>query len=267
MLVFVIDNNRYKFFKEYLQSVAAQVPTKFKLYNPRTKLKFNPNAIYVQRMPPQLSGHKGIVLNTEQLTNLQKRQQFMRQMKNVHVDYSSVNLRFSNVSNKFFIPYQLNPKEIRHTDVPKLFDVVIVQPKSERRICIYQQLVKRGFRCAIAQGWGDDRDDVIRRGKILLNIHFSPDYNVYESIRCDRWVMNKTMVVSETSLLPNDPVVNHVIFVPYNKIVEKVTEILQDYDNHYEKLFQEFNLETIRRKKRKKLDRFITNLISQTPKI
>ena len=51
--------------------------------------------------------------------------------------------------------------------------------------------------------WGDERDQIIRDSKILLNIHWNPqDYNIFESIRCYHALEYKTIVVSQESTDP-----------------------------------------------------------------
>ena len=118
--------------------------------------------------------------------------------------------------------------------------------------------MKKGLKCVIANGWGDDRDDLIGQSKILVNVHFYDEFKVYESIRCDRWVMNKTMVVSETSLVPDDPVIKYVIFVPYSRLVRKIVRLISNYDKAHANLFKNFDLKEIRKAKRKKLDQFVS---------
>jgi hypothetical protein len=83
----------------------------------------------------------------------------------------------------------------------------------------------------VNNAWRDERDILIGKCKILVNIHYGDDYNVYESIRCDRWIFSGKVVVSESSQdQENLDIYPLVEWAPYDKLVDKVIETLKNYD-------------------------------------
>ena len=113
-------------------------------------------------------------------------------------------------------------------------------------ICIY-------FKRA---GWGEARDKEIASCKLLLNIHHNNDYNIFDSIRCDRWIFAGMPVISETSehceyldIYKN----NLVIFFPYNKLVDGVINFPKniktfDYTEYINKIHDKINIIKMNRK-------------------
>ena len=58
-----------------------------------------------------------------------------------------------------------------------------------------------------------------------------------ESIRCNRCVYNKMIVISDIREdMDSYPLKNNVIFVEYDKLTDKVIEVLNNYENYYQKL-------------------------------
>jgi hypothetical protein len=119
---------------------------------------------------------------------------------------------------------------------PKEYDVVMVpDDNSPRRIAIRDQLMSRGFSVLCLRGrHGDDRDQMIAKSRILVNIHKTPQHQIFEHYRCDRWIMSGLCVVSETSLsdeLMDSHQLNLVTICPYDQIVDRIAQILEDYSS------------------------------------
>ena len=123
------------------------------------------------------------------------------------------------------------------TATEKTYDVVFVGWISQRRKNIVTELTKRGFKVLIMERkWGTSRDIDISKAKLLLNIHYHESYNIYEAIRCDRWIFAGMMVVSEdsidTNLLDTKDLVE---FEKYDNLVNKVIDVLHNYDEYQKK--------------------------------
>ncbi|QKF94629.1 glycosyltransferase [Fadolivirus algeromassiliense] len=184
-----------------------------------------------------------IILNLEQTT----RKDLIEYYSDIHkytdtvIDYSNENMEYLyNEYNfeSFQIPYQYNEDEIsklkKFLDVKKEYDVVFcgwIDNKCSRRNNILNKLSSIGINVKIVSGWGDNRDKDIAKGKILLNLHYNDDYNIYESIRCDRWVFSGHLVISDDSLNINKLDINKlIIFEKYENLVDKVIDVLKNYE-------------------------------------
>jgi hypothetical protein len=102
------------------------------------------------------------------------------------------------------IPYQhtdeISSLRALVADTPKTSDVVFVGVGSSSRQAVITALRESGVSVDTPWGFGEDRDAKIAAAKVLLNVHFDSAYNIFESIRCDRWLMAGNLVVSQPSL-------------------------------------------------------------------
>jgi hypothetical protein len=93
--------------------------------------------------------------------------------------------------------------------------------------------------------WGNDRDNILFRSKILLNIHHKDkEYNILEEIRITRCIFNKIIVISEHS--ENEhlyPLHNYLIFCDYDKLADKAKEVVENYEEYYNKIYGNFNID------------------------
>jgi hypothetical protein len=48
--------------------------------------------------------------------------------------------------------------------------------------------------------YGDERNKEIAKCKLLLNIHYNPDYKIFETLRCDPWLSVGFPVITEESM-------------------------------------------------------------------
>ena len=132
---------------------------------------------------------------------------------------------------------------------------------SSRRNYIFNE-IKKFTDITDLKGWGKERDDLLFKYKILVNIHFDNDYNIFEQIRCNRCIFNNIIVITETSLDENYELKDYIIECDYNDIINKVKEVVNNYDYYYNKLFNNFNLENINNLLEKKYNEFITKINS-----
>ena len=213
--------------------------------------------IFIQRIPDSLMKEPTlcknmILLNIEQITT-PKFKDMMKEvlLKNIKViDYSIENI---NLIKEFsdnpigYLPYQYEPSEISKLEtfvknVPKFFDVAFTGWLSPRRKEIISSLQNKGFKVQLVKNeWANSRDFKITSAKLLLNVHYNESYNVYEAIRCDRWTFSGMMIVSEDSFENEALDINKlVIFEKYDKLVDKISEILENYNKYHEEFILKY---------------------------
>lgn len=189
------------------------------------------------------------LLNTEQLTNERYSKTLNEYPKELRmIDYMNSNLKYYDISyKKYILPYQINPNEI--FNIGKVKDVCIIGTinnipvKRQRAI---DSLREKDIHVDIITGFGTNRDVILFKYKIIINIGYFDNYKIMETFRCDRCVYNKMIVVSDYKEDYNDyHLKDHVIFTEYDNIPDKVIDILQNYDKYYEKLFSNFDLNKI----------------------
>jgi hypothetical protein len=206
-------------------------------------MQFIPQEI-IQNIQFYIEHHYKLGLfNTEQLS----RPSYEKIINSYHpyfyrVDYSEVNLFFvSNELKKIYLPYQVHHNEI--FNYPKSADVCIIYPyKSERRYKIINELKNCGIHIDEISGFLGTRDEKLFRYKILLNIHFDEDYNIFEEMRCNRCIMNQMIVISEKSWYDDLHLLRkHFLICDYEQIVDKVKDVLINYDLYHSHLFKSFD--------------------------
>ena len=191
------------------------------------------------------------VLNTEQNTRNNGFLQSIIDLPNEIqiIDYSKENIKYLNDNNitksTIYIPYQVNTNEILNLE--KTYDIAMIGLKSERRQYIFDEI---GLKKDINEikGFGISRDVILMKHKILINIHYDDDYNIFEQFRCNRCILNKMIVITETSDLSEYELKDYLIMCDYDEIVEKTIEVINNYEYYYNKLFSDFDVEKIKEK-------------------
>ena len=88
--------------------------------------------------------------------------------------------------------------------------------------------------------------DLLLHSKILINIHRSDDENTFEELRVLPALMNKVLVISEisplTEMVPYNPLI---IWVTYENMIEKTKEVLENYEEYYNKIFTRENINVL----------------------
>ncbi len=160
-----------------------------------------------------------ILFNCEQMTIPERRQmieQFLERGGRLF-DYNIENCRilWKNFQREqvLFLPYRCTDKEKNYLlnllkMETKEFDAAVVASWTPRRIEIVQSLQDAGIKiCMIKDTFGVERDRLIAKSKCLLNIHANDNYNIFETIRCLRWLDAGFTVVTEPCIgvdMPND---------------------------------------------------------------
>jgi hypothetical protein len=114
----------------------------------------------------------------------------------------------------------------------KDIDVLFVGSFNERRRAILQEIAAKGANTYAAfQSYGEERDALIARAKIVLNMHFYPA-KLFEIVRVSYLLANRVCVLSETG--HDDeleaPFRGGVAFASYGGIVQACFKLLQDDD-------------------------------------
>lgn len=148
------------------------------------------------------------------------------------IDYSMAHrLHFPKTT---ILPYLYNEKEINHLkSLHKKYeyDICMIGCNSEARFKIFNALLSKGIKMIDAKGWGDDRDSVVANSKILLNVHFRNDYQIYEHLRCDRWMFAGKIIISESSIEDEELDLKNVYFYEYEDLVEACLKHLASFEN------------------------------------
>lgn len=83
--------------------------------------------------------------------------------------------------------------------------------------------------------------------KILINIHRRYEAHSFEELRCLPALQNGAIVVSEKSPLTNLlPYNKLIIWEDYDNIIDKVKEILNNYEKYYKQIFCEKNINVLK---------------------
>ncbi len=259
-ILFICDKKIFHFFEDYINTfhhifhVEIYLYTKEEWLLPYLDSTFvtHPLIIFIQSIPSIIYHHidtyikkkyKIGLLNTEQLS----RKEYALKINSYHpqiyrIDYSEINLLIvANELKKIYLPYQFHPREIINPIKDK--DVCMIYPhQSQRRLAVVDALRSRGVAVDFISGFGISRDQQLFRYKILINLHYDDDYQILEELRCNRCIFNRMIVVSEKSLYDDIHMLKrHFLSVPYNEIVDKVVDVVRNYDLYYTHLFESFN--------------------------
>lgn len=177
---------------------------------------------------------------------------FKKQYANINLlDYSRGNI---NILNKYnikskYLPYYINNGEIKNFD--KEYDLCTCCSWNERISKIYTPLsnIYKSYSIGNPVKWGEERDNILFRSKVLINLHHrEKDYNILQELRITRCILNKIIVISEHALDDNlYPLKDYVIFCDYDNIVDKTKEVLNNYNEYYDKIYKNIDYEEIKK--------------------
>lgn len=174
-----------------------------------------------------------IIFNAEQVFSWD----YLQTLKNHKVwDYSTNNIK---ELAKHDISAELCPVSYMPsmTCLPKApeedIDVLMYGSMNERRKEIVDQLRKIHVNVVSAFNvYGNERDNLISRSKIILNVHYYPEA-IFEIFRCSHIIANKKFLISE---IGNDreleePFYSTVMFSKYEDLTTRCVNVLHDsYD-------------------------------------
>jgi len=242
---------------DYLLSILKKIKFQLILITETFDIEFNKDDtyIFVQIIEPKFlqkldDTYKNIYLiNTEQLSVQDRREKINSRPSFINmIDYLDTNLKYYNSNfNTYLLPYQINHDEIYN--LSKTEDICIIKDLSSNRKHIIDRLqIEKNIKVNIIEGWQKERDEILFKHKILLNISYFAENNckVLETFRCDRCIYNKMIVISDMKDdIESYYLKDHMLFVEYDKIPDIVQDVLQNYEYYYNKLFENFDYQKI----------------------
>ncbi len=161
----------------------------------------------------------------------------MRKAKAVW-DYSRKNLftlsQFGIQGHYMPISYTKNMTTLQEyrASVQKDIDVLFMGSVNPRRLDILDRLKAKGYSVMLADGgvWGEDRVDLLKRSKCVINIHFYSEESPLEMARVSVLLANRCFVISETggdSGLEKE-LVKGIVFCPYRDLVKTCEKYLSN---------------------------------------
>ena len=88
--------------------------------------------------------------------------------------------------------------------------------------------------------------ELYQNTKVLINIHQTPHHDTFEELRCLPALQNGVIVVSEKSPLSHLVPYNElIIWTDYYNIINKTKEVLENYEEYYDKIFTKKNIDTL----------------------
>ncbi len=184
------------------------------------------------------------LLNTEQATvasYLRATLSDIKQYKPYVIDYSLENieiLRF-NAPQTVFIHFPYPPR-VKDPSLKSIAIVSLLSSAHRRSVCDDLGISVTNF----SGLWKNNRDILIQKSLLLLNLHFNPrDYTIFESIRCYGALEQGTLVISEPCYRKDLVLLkDYIIFVPLDKLAETVQDVLQNYKEYYNMMFNEASI-------------------------
>ena len=183
-----------------------------------------------------------ILYNLEQLGGPSLPKQFYEvAMKHRVWDYSLKNIETWNVMKCAYPPvhvplgYVPELSRIKAQPAPDI-DVLFYGSLNERRIRIVKDLKDAGVKVHTAFGvYGEERDKLIARSKIVLNVHFYKA-KIFEIVRVSYLLANSKAVVSECceNTEIDADLADSVMSLPYDSLVEGCQLLLQDEEKRRE---------------------------------
>jgi hypothetical protein len=204
------------------------------------------NYIFIQIIPDEIltkindKNDNIYLINTEQMSRTHHRNKINTYPKNIKMlDYAKANMKYYDGYYVKFLSYQINYDEIY--DLPKTKDICIITGLSEYRRHIVDSIINKGYPVDVISGWRKERDEKLFTYKILLNITYDNsidnNYNIFESLRCDRCIFNRMIVISNKKEdMDLYYLKNYMIFEDYDKVADKAIEVLNNYDMYYKNL-------------------------------
>lgn len=250
----------YHFMEDYILSIISKIYGQYSHiesveFNPEFEFENTNNYIFIQNIPEYLinkiSFTNVYLLNTEQLCDISNLNRVLNNLSKNNllnfIDYSNTNINYINsliFNKKFFFPYQINLNDF--FNLKKNKDICFVGDCTKYRRNIINLLKDKNITLDLISRFGKERDNEVFQYKILLNISQSYDHTVFESIRCDRCIYNKMIVISDfKENMEEYYLKDYIIFEKYENIPDKVIDVLTNYDYYYNKLYKDFNIDNI----------------------
>jgi len=190
--------------------------------------------------------YKIILINTEQTTNLTKRikntvQYLVDHGNYIFIDYNRENHEYYGKfieKDKYFVlePYLANFKD----NYNKTIDIAIYKRKCKYNDFLVEKYLKNIYpKCQNMAGkFNQKRIDFIGKCKIFINIHATNNYKICETHRINELVASKCLIISQRC--SNEDLVelkDFIFFVDDDKIEKFVEDLLENYEEYYQKIY------------------------------
>jgi hypothetical protein len=255
--IFIINKDSFKFIYDYLNAISYNSLNKIILIDKAYNQKFNNIITEINRINPDIiiyfseadmKGFNNLIkikhlykyypdklfyLNLEQTTRknvLNFIIKINKSFPNINfIDYSYSNiLLLKNYINKDIQLIEYPKCEYEIYNYPKIYDIACIKfknSKSKRRKKIYYDMINAGLNVKDIEGWGKERDNILFRCKILVNVHYDSGYNIFEEIRCNRCIYNDMIVISENCSFSDEiKLKNKIKFCNYNDIINNLLD-------------------------------------------
>ena len=207
-----------------------------------------------------LSTDRVVYLNVEMLSESIRMEHILELIKKgIQIaDYSIANILFLKEYAKehnipitkevIYLPYQYNLRDqvqLQNIDDKYDYDIGIINalPKQDdsvnkvntyRRTKMWNDLQKTQWKCINIMGWGKERDELIKRCKVIINIHHFEAFNIFEHIRCDRMIWAKKIIVSDNSLgMDKLDITKYIFCEEFDNIIPMAEKVLHNFTNYY----------------------------------
>ena len=207
-----------------------------------------------------LSTNRVVYLNVEMLSESIRMEHILELIKKgIQIaDYSIANILFLKEYAKehnipitkevIYLPYQYNLRDqvqLQNIDDKYDYDIGIINalPKQDdsvnkvntyRRTKMWNDLQKTQWKCINIMGWGKERDELIKRCKVIINIHHFEAFNIFEHIRCDRMIWAKKIIVSDNSLgMDKLDITKYIFCEEFDNIIPMAEKVLHNFTNYY----------------------------------
>ena len=241
-----------------------------------------------------LSTNRVMFLNVEMLSEHARMEHIIKLIKqNVQIaDYSTANISFLkeyakvngvNITKEvIYLPYQYNLRDqvqLQNIDDKYEYDIGIINAipmqddsvNSEltyRRTKMWNDLQKTKWKCLNILGWGKQRDELIKRCKVIINIHHFECFNIFEHIRCDRMIWAKKIIISDKSMHMDKLDITKFIYCEeFDKIIPRAEKVLENYTTHYQEVMKVIPMDNLIVSRREILQNELTKIGCNTNKM
>ena len=219
-----------------------------------------------------LTSNRVVFLNVEMLSEERRINHIINLIKhNVQIaDYSMANILFlkeyanyKNVPIKkeiIYLPYQYNLQDqvqLQNVDDIYEYDIGIInalpaqsdtvdKSNTYRRTKMWDDIQKTKWKSINILGWGKARDELIKRCKVIINIHHFEAFDIFEHIRCDRMIWAKKIIVSDKSkYMDKLDVTPYVYCEEFDDILPKAEYILENFNSYYKTMMKSVPMDNV----------------------
>jgi len=158
------------------------------------------------------------------------------------IDYSEENIPFYNekYKNVYLFPPYFNNKKLNK----KTIDIMSIVNNQYRKNIINNIPFRDTYNVlCIDNCYGIERDDYFSKSKIYINIHCSDNHNTMELIRIVNLIMNKVIVITNSSIYSDLLYIKDYIIICNDKkdFNIYIDEVLDNYEYYYNKIFNHYD--------------------------